>query len=115
MFSFEVVNSKFAIISVKENSRITGKVPIEFKRWFESKKFDTYEAVILDGRNIEFVDSMGIASFISLYKLLSQKNVPFAICGLNTEMKNLFKLLKLDKIFIMDCDSPENFIEKLGR
>ncbi|MDI3524350.1 MAG: anti-sigma factor antagonist [Kosmotoga sp.] len=114
VFSFKVVDEKFAIISVEERSRITGKIPAEFKKWFESKKLDTYKAVILDGRNIEFVDSMGIASFISLYKILSQKNIPFAVCGLNSEVRNLFKLLKLDKIFVMDCNSPEDFIKNLG-
>lgn len=115
MFEIERINNLYLIIKLKEPTRVIGEVSIEFREWLLNQNYEHLKAVIFDADNLVFVDSMGIASFIALYKKLSQEKIPITFCGLSPDLKNLFMMLKLDTLFDINCDSISAALEKFGR
>ena len=115
MFKVEKVNGTCSVIKLKEPTRITGEISIGFREWLLKQKFEQSKAVIFDANNLIFIDSMGIASFIALYKKLSQSRIPIVLCGLSPDLKNLFMMLKLNTLFDIDCDSVSMALERFGR
>ncbi|AKI97450.1 STAS domain-containing protein [Kosmotoga pacifica] len=113
MFELEMIDGVYAVIRLKESMRITGENSMNFREWLLKQNFENSKAVLFDADNLVFVDSMGIASFIALYKKLNQKQIPIIMCGLSPDIKNLFIMLKLDTLFEIECSSVFEVIEKL--
>lgn len=112
-FELRVIEDKYAVIKTPLKTRITGDSSAEFKKWYESKNLTSYDAVIIDAANIAFIDSMGIASFISLYKKVVPDNKEFIVCSLSKELEALFKLLRLDRLFNIQYPGVDEAIKKI--
>lgn len=54
--------------------------------------------VIMDIAKLEFLDSAGLAVFISAYKKMSVENGKLAICGLRGQPRNIFEISNMQKI-----------------
>lgn len=113
MFHLKKEDRSYAIISFDEEIRLTGKKSVELKEWFKKQRIDNLETIILDCQNIVFIDSMGIASIISLYKSITSLGKRMILSGLRKEVKEILTLLKLDKLFLMDDRNPEQIIKDL--
>jgi anti-sigma B factor antagonist len=92
---------------------LTGKISAELKEWFKKQRLDSLETIIFDCQNIIFIDSMGIASIISIYKSITSSGKQMLLSGLRKEVKDILTLLKLDKLFVMDDRKPEEIIKDL--
>jgi anti-anti-sigma factor len=57
--------------------------------------------LVLDLGEVPYVDSMGLSSFLSLYKSIRQRKGEFAVCKLQEDVKSLFELCSLDKVFLI--------------
>ena len=112
-FELRVIEDKYAVIKTPLKTRITGDSSAEFKKWYESKNLTSYDAVIIDAANIAFIDSMGIASFISLYKKVVPDNKEFIVGSLSKELEALFKLLRLDRLFNIQYPGVDEAIKKI--
>lgn len=97
-----------------EKARITGDSSAEFKKWYESNDIAKYDAIIIDASNISFIDSMGIASFISLYKKTVPEKKEFVVCSLSKELEGLFKMLRLDRLFDIRYPGVAEAIKNIG-
>ena len=64
----------------------------------ENTDFQVFE---LDMDNTENIDSVGVTLVIGLYKRIKGLQKTFCICGANSDVQNLFKLMKLDQFFEM--------------
>jgi anti-sigma B factor antagonist len=113
MFYLEKRDKGAAIISSEEEFRLTGKISAELKEWFKKQRLDNLETIIFDCQNIIFIDSMGIASIISIYKSITSSGKQMLLSGLRKEVKDILTLLKLDKLFVMDDRKPEEIIKDL--
>ncbi|TYB92287.1 MAG: STAS domain-containing protein [Kosmotoga sp.] len=113
MFHLKREDNSYAIISFDEEIRLTGKKSVELKEWFKEQKIDNLKTIILDCQNVIFIDSMGIASIISLYKSITSLEKRMILSGLRKEVKEILTLLKLDKLFLMDDRNPEQIIKDL--
>lgn len=49
-----------------------------------------------------FIDSTGLGVLVSIYKKCVEKNGKIKLLSLNPEVKKLFKLTRLDRIFEME-------------
>lgn len=56
--------------------------------------------IILNLTNIDFIDSNGLGSIISMFKVLSEKG-SLSIFGTKSTVKSLFKITKMDRVFQM--------------
>lgn len=57
------------------------------------------EALIIDLSHTVFIDSAGLGSLVSLLKTSSQKGVRLALAGLTPQVRQIFELTRLYKLF----------------
>ncbi|MFW6120118.1 MAG: STAS domain-containing protein [Petrotogales bacterium] len=107
------VNERIVIITFNREIRLTGKKSVELKECFKKSKVDNFETIIVDCQNIVFIDSMGIASIISMYKNISSSGKRMILSGLRKEVKEILTLLKLDKLFTIDDRTPDEIVEEI--
>ncbi|MBF0277860.1 MAG: STAS domain-containing protein [SAR324 cluster bacterium] len=53
--------------------------------------------LLLDLSNVEFIDSSGFGTLISIFKKLQQNKKKLALCQMNEEVREIFKILSLDR------------------
>ena len=53
---------------------------------------NTFNQVIIDLSELEFMDSTGIGVLIGRYKKLRSKNVPIYICNPSNHVEKIFKM-----------------------
>ncbi|MGC9321596.1 MAG: STAS domain-containing protein [Kosmotogaceae bacterium] len=108
MFEFKLVKDKIGVISLEKRARITGETSSNFRKWQDTVDLKSCSRVILDGTNIEFIDSMGIAALISIYKTIAAEGNDLVLVNLSEEIKKLLNTLRLDRLFIVkDCSVEE--------
>ncbi len=62
-------------------------------------------AILIDLENVRYMDSSGVATLIEGLKQANQYQGRFAIAGLQPEVKEVFELTRLDKVFEIYYDS----------
>lgn len=65
------------------------------------------EKVIIDFSNVDYVDSAGLGSLVSILKHVKTENKEMKLISLKPNLKKVFELTKLDMVFDMfdDLDS----------
>lgn len=58
-----------------------------------------YAHVIANFSNVEYIDSTGITLVIGMYRSVANREKQFSIIGAKEEIKNLFSIIQLDKVF----------------
>lgn len=70
---------------------------------FRGKVFDLINQdnhfLLFNFSNVEFIDSNGLGSLISILKLLSKQNGRMVVCEVRDEVKKLFDLTRLNQVF----------------
>lgn len=64
---------------------------------------DIFE-VELDLKKVENIDSVGITFVVGLYKLVNKEAISFQVVGANSDIVQLFKLMKLDQYMDIEED-----------
>lgn len=57
------------------------------------------DEVVIDMSAIDNIDSVGITFIISMFKNVTKDGKLFRVVGCNSDMKQLFKLMRLDDFF----------------
>ncbi len=112
MFRINKVDEGRAIVSFDEETRITGKVSESFRQWCDENCVESFSVVVIDGRNLDFIDSMGIASLIRLYKLMSRTRAKLMITGLSQDISEILSTLRLDSLLDIREEDPSKLIEE---
>lgn len=55
--------------------------------------------IIFNCENLEYIDSVGLGAFISVYKKLKEQDSTLTIRGLKSHIKKIFVITDLDKVF----------------
>lgn len=66
---------------------------------------------VLDASHIDFVDSMGLGVLISLLRRVKQKDGDIKIAALTPDVKTIFKITKLYRLFDV-YDEPKEAVER---
>lgn len=66
---------------------------------------------VLDASKVDFVDSMGLGVLISLLRRVKQKNGDIKIASLTPDVKTIFEITKLYRLFDV-CDSSKEAVER---
>ncbi|MBN2650849.1 MAG: STAS domain-containing protein [Spirochaetales bacterium] len=72
-------------------------------------EMENYKNMILDLRNIAFVDSSGLGSFLSFLKRLEEKNGTLVLCEVPRSVKLLFEIVRLQEIITIK-DTKEDAV-----
>ncbi|MEZ6093304.1 MAG: STAS domain-containing protein [Pirellulaceae bacterium] len=74
----------------------------------------TNDKMIVNFQNVAFMSSAMIGKLILFGKKCSSSNVKLRVCGVNENIRQVFALMHLDKIFEIDPDE-KTAIEKLSK
>jgi anti-sigma B factor antagonist len=64
----------------------------------------TEERVILDFRNVKFMSSSMLGKLVQLHKKSGEFKVKLKFCSIDPEIRQVFKITKLDKLFDIAAD-----------
>jgi len=85
----------------------------EFKEYFTDIVQET-RYVVLDLSELEYIDSLGLGSIISFYKLLTEADGDICIANLQAKPKTLFQITKVHLIFNV-YDNLQEAIDSLKK
>jgi anti-sigma B factor antagonist len=64
----------------------------------------TEERVILDFRNVQFMSSAMLGKLVQVHKKTAEFKVKLKLCSIASEIRQVFKITKLDKLFDIESD-----------
>lgn len=97
--------------------RITGRVDSSVAKTLEQKVMELASrdgAIIVDLREMNYVSSAGLRSFIVLAKHARAKNQTIALCGMSEEVAEIFEISGLMELFTI-YDTVENAVAANAR
>lgn len=78
--------------------RLDASVAATFKEAITREIGDDQKALIVDFSKIDFIDSSGLGTLVSLLKMMNGKG-EMTLCALNPGIRNMFTLTRMDRIF----------------
>ncbi|WON75857.1 STAS domain-containing protein [Serratia sp. UGAL515B_01] len=60
-------------------------------------------SILLDFSQVDFIDSSCLGALVSMLKMLNERG-DLALCSLNSNIQNMFKLTRMDRIFTIGSD-----------
>lgn len=83
--------------------RLDASVSAAFKEAIAREMGDKPRALIVDFSKVDFIDSSGLGTLVSLMKMMNGKG-EMVLCALNPGIKNMFTLTRMDRIFRISAD-----------
>lgn len=87
---------------------LIGDLDIYNNKKFKEKLANIYEDldkdIVVDCTKLEYIDSTGLGSFISLLKLTRDEEKEITVKNLKKNIKKVFKITDLDKLFNLGDD-----------
>ena len=68
--------------------------------------------LMIDGEELKYISSAGLGVFMSYLDDFSEKNIGFAIFGLNKQVEEVFKILGLDRLIPIVSDKASAFASR---
>lgn len=65
---------------------------------------DGSQAILIDGRGLEYISSAGLGVFMSYLEDFQEKNIDFRIFGLSEKVLEVFKILGLNQLMAIFPD-----------
>jgi len=91
-------NGKVMVVMVREerlDAHNSDELKAEMNRLFESGTKD----LLVDLKEVRFIDSSGLGSLVSGYKNASTHQGNIKLCSLQTQVKSMFELTRLHRVF----------------
>jgi len=92
------LNGKLMVIFVREerlDAHNSDELKAEMNRIFELGTKD----ILLDLKEVRFIDSSGLGVLVSGFKNASTRQGSLRLCGLQTQVKSMFELTRLHRVF----------------
>jgi len=100
-------NTKDGILTVVfGDERILDETKIEEvgRDLMEMLNKTTEERVILDFRNVKFMSSSMLGKLVQTHKKSKEFKVQLKLCAIDPEIRQVFKITRLDKVFDIEAD-----------
>ncbi|MFA7059820.1 MAG: STAS domain-containing protein [Pedobacter sp.] len=92
------LNGNLMVIFVREerlDAHNSDELKAEINRTFEQGTKD----ILLDLKEVRFIDSSGLGVLVSGFKNASTRQGSLRLCGLQTQVKSMFELTRLHRVF----------------
>jgi anti-sigma B factor antagonist len=91
---------------VFDDARILDETKLEQlgRDLIETLNKTTEERVILDFRNVKFMSSSMLGKLVQVHKKAGEFKVKMKLCSIDPEIRQVFKITKLDKLFDIEAD-----------
>jgi anti-anti-sigma factor len=93
------VNKGILVITPQEKSLNTADVPVFKEQVIELLKAHPQSQVVFDLHRLSFMDSSGIGSFLSFFRLLNSQGRQLSFACVNRPMQTIFQLVSINKLF----------------
>lgn len=88
-----------------------GEIDIYTSPTFKNKVLNSYQEkktdIIIDGKQLEYIDSTGLGAFISILKAMEEDEHKIHLIHIKANIKKLFDITELDKLFIIRGENNE--------
>jgi anti-sigma B factor antagonist len=71
------------------------------------------ETILIDLKEVTFMDSSGLGALVTALKAARSAGRKLCVCSVNEQVKILFELTSMDRVFLIFRDQAE-FISKMG-
>ncbi len=65
------------------------------------------EILLLDMKDVKFIDSSGLGALVSAMQMVRNANGKLFVCSISDQVRMLFELTKMDRIFQIFADQDE--------
>lgn len=65
------------------------------------------DILLLDMKELKFIDSSGLGALVSAMQMVRNANGKLFVCSINDQVRMLFELTKMDRIFQIFADQEE--------
>jgi anti-sigma B factor antagonist len=91
---------------VFDDARILDETKLEElgRELTETLNKTTEERVILDFRNVKFMSSSMLSKLVAVNRKAGEFKVKLKLCSIDSEIRQVFKITKLDKLFDIEAD-----------
>ena len=99
-------NGVAILIEVNEDrldAHNSGELKTQMLSFFDEGKNN----LVIDLKAVRFVDSSGLGSLVSGFKNASARNGNLKLCGLQPQVRSMFELTRLHRVFEIFPDSDE--------
>jgi len=94
------------LIEIKEE-RLDAHNSSEFKGQMLNLFEDGKNNIVVDLQEVRFIDSSGLGALVSGFKNASARNGNLRLCGLQPQVKSMFELTRLHRVFEIFPGSQE--------
>jgi anti-anti-sigma factor len=79
----------------------------ELRREVSSILANGTEILLIDMKEVKFIDSSGLGSLVSAMQMARNANAKLFVCSISAQVRMLFELTKMDRIFQSFADQDE--------
>ena len=90
------LEDKYLVIKLSGDVNIHYR--IEMESFFQKKLRTNFKDVIIDMSEVKYIDSVGLAVLINVYKKVVAQRKRFYLVGLSDRVRKVFKMSGLEKI-----------------
>ena len=105
--NLQIVDKGVAVLLMVEEERLdahnSGDLKNQMLKLFEEGKHN----LVVDLQGVRFVDSSGLGALVSGFKNASSRNGNLKLAGLQLQVKSMFELTRLHRVFEIYTDSAE--------
>ena len=105
--NLQIVDKGVAVLLMVEEERLdahnSGDLKNQMLKLFEEGKHN----LVVDLQGVRFVDSSGLGALVSGFKNASSRNGNLKLAGLQLQVKSMFELTRLHRVFEIYTDSGE--------
>ena len=88
-----------------------GEIDIYTSPSFKNKVLNSYMEkktdIIIDGKELDYIDSTGLGALISILKAIEEDEHKIHLVNIKPNIKKLFDITELDKLFIIRGENNE--------
>lgn len=88
-----------------------GEIDIYTSPSFKNKVLNSYMEkktdIIIDGEELEYIDSTGLGALISILKAIEEDEHKIHLINIKPNIKKLFDITELDKLFVIRGENNE--------
>ena len=83
-----------------DRKRLDAAFAPQFRERMHELVLQGRQTIILDLSAIDFIDSSGLGAIVAAFKLL-QAEGELLLCGASSNVQQLFKLTRMDRVFVL--------------
>jgi len=92
---------------LKLSGEVDASNSVELDMAIQQLLAENVDKIIVDGSSLEYISSAGLGVFMSYLEDFQEKGVRFVIFGLNSKVKNVFHILGLDQLLMIEDDEKK--------